>query len=120
MTQTENKATSGFHILMILSRLDGNFSDEESEVGARYISKYFGNDFKIETEINFLKSLDREKYFHHFKKSMDIFYSKSSAHDRADLIRFAVDMVKADQKITPEENIYLNELLAGWEPEHSG
>ena len=120
MIQTENKAVAGFHILMILSRVDGNFSDEESEVGARYISKYFENDFHFENEIAFLKILNREKYFHHFKKCMDIFYSKSSAHDRAELIRFAVDMVKADMKITAEENIYLNELLAGWEPEHTG
>jgi len=116
----ENKTAAGFHILMILSRLDGNFTDEESEVGARYISKYFGNDFQIEEETSFLKSLDKENYFHHFKKCMDFFYSKSSAHDRAELIRFAVDMVKADHKITSEENIYLNELLAGWEPEHTG
>ena len=120
MIQNENKAIIGFHMLMILSRVDGNFSDEESEVGARYISKYFGNVFQIENEMNFLKSLSTEKYFQHFKKCMDNFYSKSSAHERSELVKFAVDMVKADQKITAEENIYLNELLSGWEPEHTG
>ena len=117
---TENKAVSGFHMLMILSRVDGNFANEESEIAARYISKYFGNDFPIEKEASFLKSLDKEKYFHHFKKCMDNFYSKSSAHDRSELVKFAIDMVKADHKITAEENVYLNELLAGWEPEHTG
>ena len=117
---SDNKATAGFHLLMILSRLDGNFTDEESEIAARYISKYLGNDFHIENETGILKSLSKEDYFHHFKKCMDNFYSKSSANDRAELIRFAVDMVKADNKITTEENIYLNELLMGWEPEHTG
>jgi len=120
MNQTENKAISGFHMLMILSRVDGNFADEESEVAARYISKYFGNDFQIDQETTFLRTLDKENYFHHFKKCMDNFYSKSSVHDRSELVKFAIDMVKADHKITSEENIYLNELLAGWEPEHTG
>jgi uncharacterized tellurite resistance protein B-like protein len=117
---SESKSTSGFHMLMILSRVDGNFSEEESEIAARYISKYFGNDFQIEKEAAFLKLLTRKNYFQHFKKCMNNFYSKSSAHDRAEFVKFAIDMVKADHKITSEENVYLNELLAGWEPEHSG
>src|SRR6187551_2049037 len=108
---TESKSEAGFHLLMILSHVDGKFTDEESEIAARYISKYFGNDFQIQKETGFLKSLNKEDYFHHFKKCMDSFYSRSSAHDRAELIRFAIDMVKADNKITSEENVYLNELL---------
>jgi hypothetical protein len=119
MIQTDNKATSGFHLLMILSHVDGNFTNEESEIAARYISKFFGNDFQIEKESGFLKSLDKKDYFRHFKKCMDSFYSKSSSHDRSELIRYAIDMVKADNKITSEENVYLNELLSGWEPEHT-
>ncbi len=116
----ENKAVSGYHLLMILSQVDGNISAEESIVAGRYISKHFMDEFAQENETQFLKSLKTENYFLHFKECMNHFYSKSSLKERADLVRFAVEMVKADSKITSEENIYLNELLEGWEPEHSG
>ncbi len=119
MTHT-NKAVAGFHLLVILSNVDGNISDEESEIAGRYISKHFKDEFQPKQEIQFLKLLKKEDYFFHFKACMDHFYGKSSINERADLVKFAVDMVKADQKITTEENIYINELLLGWEPEHAG
>ena len=115
-----NKAAAGYHILMILSHVDGHFSDEESEIAARYISRHFNDEFNLERETHFLKSMKRDDYFFHFQECMDVFYSRSSAQERAALIKFAVDMVKADNKITNEENSYLNALLTGWEPEHTG
>jgi len=115
-----NKSVSGFHILVILSHVDGHLAIEESQVAERYVSKHFNDDLQVEKEKQFLKSLKPGDYFAHFKECMDHFYSKSSSHERAELVRFAVDMIKADRKITPEENIYLNELLSGWEPEHTG
>lgn len=115
-----NKAVWGFHMLVILSNVDGNITDEESEIAGRYISKHFRDEFILKQEMQFLKTLKKENYFFHFKECMDLFYSKSSVNERADLVKFAVDMVKADRQITSEENRYLNELLAGWEPEHAG
>ena len=119
MTHT-NKAIAGFHLLAILSNVDGNITDEESEIAGRYISRHFRDEFLPKQEMEFLKQLKKEDYFFHFKKCMDLFYSKSSVNERAELVRFAVDMVKADRKITSEENLFLNELLSGWEPEHAG
>jgi uncharacterized tellurite resistance protein B-like protein len=119
MTQL-NKAVAGFHLLAILSNVDGNIADEESEIAGRYISKHFKDEFLPKQEMQFLKLLKKEEYFLHFKECMDQFYSKSSVNERADFIKFAVDMVKADREITSEENLYLNELLTGWEPEHAG
>lgn len=116
----DNKSVAGFHILMVLSQVDGKFTDEESEIAARYVSKHFKDDFQIESEALNLKALNPKDYFSHFRKCIDIFYSKSSITERAALVKFAVDMIKADNTITKEENIYLNELLNSWEPEHSG
>lgn len=116
----QNKAVSGFHILMILSIVDGSFTLEESNVADKYISKHFSDDFSFEEETKFLKLLKPTNYFFHFKECMDQFYSKSSQKERAEFVKYAVEMVKADRKITSEENIYLNELLTGWEPEHAG
>jgi len=117
---TKNKAVSGFHLLMILSIVDGSFTLAESIVADKYISKHFKDDFSFEEETKFLKLLKPANYFFHFKECMDQFYSKSSQQERAAFVKFAVEMVKADRKITREENIYLNELLTGWEPEHAG
>ncbi|CAN5384587.1 hypothetical protein BH11BAC1_BH11BAC1_04640 [soil metagenome] len=116
----QNKAVSGFHILIILSIVDGSFTLEESMVADKYISKHFPDDFSFEEETKFLKLLKPADYFFHFKECMDQFYSKSSLKDRAEFVKYAVEMVNADRKITSEENIYLNELLTGWEPEHAG
>ena len=116
----DNKALSGLHLLMILSHVDGHMADEETRVAGKYISRHFNGDFQLEKEMQYLNALSEEQYFSHFKECMDHFYSKSSTHERADLVKFAVEMVKADRKITPEENVYLNELLTGWEPEHTG
>jgi hypothetical protein len=116
----ENKAVSGFHLLMILSYVDGYFAAEESQVAAKYISKHFTEEFRIEKETRFLKTLKEEEYFFHFTECMDHFYSRSSAAERTDLIRFAMEMIRADLKITPEENRYFLEILNSWEPEHAG
>ena len=116
----DNKSVAGFHILMILSQVDGRFSEEESEVAARYVSKHFMDDFQMETEAINLKTLSPQNYFFHFRNCMNIFYSRSSSAERAALVKFAVEMVNADHKITTEENVYLNELLNNWEPEHAG
>jgi hypothetical protein len=117
---TANKTVSGYHLLMILSYVDGHFDVKESRVAEKYVMKHFGDDIQPGKEIQFLKTLKEQDYFSHFKKCMDNFYSKSSIHERADIVRFAMEMIKADRKITPEENRYLNELLTGWEPEHTG
>lgn len=115
-----SKAVAGFHMLMILSRVDGNFDAEESQVAARYISGHFPEQFILENETTFLKKLSPKNYFSHFKQCMDYFYRTSSATERAGLVKFAMEMINADREISIEENSYLMELLNSWEPEHTG
>lgn len=115
----ENKAVAGYHILMILSHVDGHFASEEADVVHKYIKQHFATDFNLDEENHFLKTLHPHDYYFHFKVCMDNFYRKSSPTERSSMIDFAVKMVKADRKITREENIFLNELLNGWEPEHA-
>ena len=116
----DQKSIAGYHILMILSQVDGHFAKEEETVSANYIKQTFPDEFNIDKENYFLKTLHPHDYFFHFKVCMDNFYKKSSSNERTSLIDFAVKMVKADSRITSEENIYLNELLNSWEPEHAG
>jgi hypothetical protein len=51
---------------------------------------------------------------------MNDFYEDSVAQERVDFLNFAVKVVKADKKITSEENKYLKELFFAWESEHEG
>ena len=51
---------------------------------------------------------------------MNDFYEDSTAKERTEFLNFAVKMVKADDKITTEENKYLKELFFAWESEHEG
>ena len=71
----------------------------------------------LDNEIDIISKLAHADYFPHFTKAMDDFYQDSTPHERAGFINFAVNMVKADHKISKEENIFLNELLSGWDPD---
>ena len=67
-----------------------------------------------------LSAMPSEDYFLHFNNSMNDFYEDSTAQERVDFLKFAVKMVKADKKITPEENKFLKELFFAWDSEHEG
>jgi hypothetical protein len=48
---------------------------------------------------------------------MDDFYDDATPAERKNLLQFAMDLVKADQVITREENHYLQLLFTHWESE---
>jgi len=70
--------------------------------------------------LHVLSALPKEDYFLHFNNAMNDFYEDSTAKERTEFLNFAVKMVKADDKITTEENKYLKELFFAWESEHEG
>ena len=39
---------------------------------------------------------------------------KQQEQERNDLIAHAIELAKADKKLTPEENIFINELFNEW------
>ena len=49
---------------------------------------------------------------------MNDFYEDSTPKERNSFLKYAVKMVSADKKITPEENKYLKELFFAWESEY--
>jgi hypothetical protein len=64
--------------------------------------------------------LPNEDYFLHFNNAMNDFYEDSTVKERLDFLNFAVKLVKADNKITAEENKYLKELFFAWDSEFEG
>ncbi|MBX2903786.1 MAG: hypothetical protein KF872_09540 [Chitinophagales bacterium] len=109
-----NKPIAGYHLLMILSAVDEQFTFQEDKVIAQYIAEQFPIKVDLDAEIEFLAALPKEEYMKHFQTAMDNFYNDSTEEERLDLIDFAVQLVKATKPITKEENIFLDELFNEW------
>ncbi len=115
-----NKVMAGYHMLMILSQVDGDFDVSEGKVIVKYLKEAFPFRVELDNELSILSALPKEDYFMHFNNAMNDFYEDSIPQERVDFLNFAVKMVKADKKITHEENKYLKELFFAWESEHEG
>lgn len=115
-----NKVMAGYHMLMILSQVDGEFHKAEGKVIVDYLKDAFPFHVSLDAEMDILSAMPAEDYFLHFNNSMNDFYEDSTEQERIDFLRFAVKMVKADKKITPEENKFLKELFFAWDSEHEG
>lgn len=113
-----NKVMAGYHMLMILSQIDGDFDRSEGKVIVNYLKDAFPFRINLDSEIAILSELPKEDYFIHFNNAMNDFYEDSTSRERIDFLNFAVKMVKADKKITYEENKYLKELFFAWDSEH--
>lgn len=109
-----NKPIAGYHLLMILSAVDNEFSFKEDVLIAEFISEQFPIKINLDNEISFLASLPKSKYMEHFQKAMADFYSDSTEAERLNLINFAVKLAKATEPITKEENIFIDELFNEW------
>jgi hypothetical protein len=110
-----NKAVAGYHMLMILSELDGEFDGNEGLVVIRYLKDNFPFHINMDNEVEILSTLDREKYPEHFRRAAEDFFSDSTEHERSDFLKFAISLVKADAQITRDENQYIDMLCDSWD-----
>jgi hypothetical protein len=117
MNHKLNLPVAGYHLLLILTHSDGEFAKEEGDIIIRYLSENFPFRTNLDEEIEFLATLPRESYEDHFRKAMNDFYEDSTAEERDQFLDFAVKLVKADDVITQQENIFLNMLFNSWVPE---
>jgi uncharacterized tellurite resistance protein B-like protein len=109
------KSIAGYHILMILSGVDGDFAASEQKVIEKYIKANFSPADNLDDETAYLKSLHQEKYMDCFLKAANDFYWNTEEQERNDFLNFAFKLIKADDKITKEENQYINELYNSWD-----
>lgn len=114
----KNKVMAGYHMLTILSEVDGEFAEAEGKVIVDYLKKAFPYKLNLDKEMEELSALPKEDYFLHFNNAMNDFYEDSTRKERNSFLKFAVQLVKADNIITPEENKYLKELFFAWESEY--
>lgn len=114
-----NKTVAGYHLLMILSAVDHKFIAQEDTVIRDYLIQEFPINVDLDKEMTIISGLSEQEWEDHFRKMMDDFYDDSTEQERKDLIQFALELTKADEVITKEENYYLNLLFDAWEPDES-
>lgn len=115
-----NKPLAGFHLLLMLCEVDGEFPESEGKIIVRYLEENFPFHVNLDEQVEFLSTLPKSDYMQHFENVMNDFYEDSTPKERNDLLNFAVKLVKADDVITKDENIYLNTLFNAWAPEFEG
>lgn len=110
----KNKPVAGYHLLMILSAADGKFSVQEDMVIRKWLAEQFPFTVNLDREMETLSKLPQDDYMPHFQKCMADFYEDSDDKERSELIQFAINLAKADKKISREENEFLDELFSEW------
>ena len=66
----KNKAIAGYHLLMILSAVDGKFSVQEDLIIERWLEKEFPLRVNLDRETEFLSKLKPDDYMIHFQSCM--------------------------------------------------
>lgn len=117
MSQTMSRAVAGYHMLMILSAIDGNFNGKGDRLIQNYLDENYGGLLDMELERSVISSLPIVDYAIHFNNAMNDFYMHSTKNERNQLLDMATRVVALDKKISPRENLFLKELFNAWEQE---
>jgi hypothetical protein len=114
-----NRSLAGYHMLMILSAVDGRFNGQEDNVIMEYMEeeKLLGKN--LDTHTDFLSKLKKEDYPLHFNTAMNAYYMDSGNDERTHFLDMAMRLVMADQKLTPGENLFIDELFNTWEANYA-
>lgn len=119
MKQKFNKAEAGYHMLQLLSAVDGKFGPQEDLVITNYLVENYPFRVEMDGAMEELSKLKSEDYILHFQKCMDDFFQDSEEHERTRFLKFAVELVKADEEVTTHENIFLKVLFDSWDSAYS-
>jgi len=118
MQKKFNKSEAGYHMLQLLSALDGKFGPQEDQVITEYLVENYPFHVEMDGAMEELSKLKPDEYILHFQKCMDDFFQDSEEDERVRFLKFAVDLVKADDEITNHENIFLKTLFDAWDSAH--
>lgn len=112
-----NREVAGYHMLMILSAVDGKFNGKEDLIIRSYMEENFSGKIDYDQEMEIISTIPAIDYAVHFNNAMNSFYMQSSRDERNHFLDMATRLVAADKEITPRENLFLNELYYAWEEE---
>jgi len=112
--QKSNKPIAGYHLLMILSSVDGEFAPEEGMLIQQYLADEFPFRMNLDNELETLALLRPEEWKDHFEFHARCFYDDSTAEEREKFIQFAKSLIKADQVVTETEHTFYKLLKNTW------
>jgi hypothetical protein len=126
------RTISGYHLLTLLSVVDNatNAGDdiklrgwlmkempdsitEQDKIIRDWLTLQFVG-VNLDPEMEKLMQLKADEYSKHFQWHTDNFYKYSTHDERISLLKFAMDLIKLDGKITREENYFFDMLFDAW------
>ena len=112
--QKSNKSIAGYHLLMILSSVDGEFAPEEGMLVQQYLADEFPFKMNLDNELEAIALLPPEGWQDHFEFHGRCFLDDSTEEERLSFIQFAKTLIKADDKVTDEEHTFYTLLKNLW------
>ncbi len=112
--QKSNKSIAGYHLLMILSSVDGEFAPEEGLKVQEYLAEEFPFKMNLDNELDVIATLQPEEWKDHFEFHARCFLDDSTEKERKDFAKFAKSLIKADDQVSEEEHRFYILLKNLW------
>ena len=112
--QKSNKSIAGYHLLMILSSVDGEFAPAEGLKIQEYLAEEFPFKINLDNEIEIIALLQPEEWKDHFEFHARCFLDDSTEKERKDFVKFAKSLIKADDEVTEREHQFYKLLKNLW------
>jgi uncharacterized tellurite resistance protein B-like protein len=112
--QKSNKSIAGYHLLMILSSVDGQFSPSEGLKVREYLAEEFHFKINLDNELDVIATLNPEEWKDHFEFHARCFHDDSTEKERKDFTKFAKSLMKADDEVTEREHQFYILLKTIW------
>lgn len=112
-----NKITAGYKMLMVLANVDGKQLEEEHALIVAYLGENYDPrtiGIAMESEQIRIQALPTEMQMLEFREAMNAFYSQSNIAERSAFLQLAMDLIKSDDHISKEENVFINKLFDAW------
>ena len=84
--QKSNKSIAGYHLLMILSSVDGEFAPAEGLKIQEYLAEEFPFKMNLDNELDAIAVLQPEHWKDHFEFHARSFFDDSTEKERKDII----------------------------------
>lgn len=112
--QKSNKSIAGYHILMLLSAVDDDFSPEEGMKIQEYLAEEFPFRMNLDDELDIIATLPKEQWESHFNFHAKCFLEDSTEAERMKFIQFAKSLIKADNSVADIEHAFYTRLKSLW------
>ena len=109
-----NKPIAGYHLLMILSSVDGVFVPAEGIKIQEYLAEEFPFRMNLDDELETIAQLMPEDWQNHFEFHAKCFEEDSTEEERISFAKFAKELIKADDRVSDEEHHFYKLLKNLW------